>query len=323
MSSQNPKPKTVELGPEASVPPPPAAAEEPVSAVPFFAVWLRGWDQAMASIDAATPEAGPVSEAAKTGAPVFEADGIAVVGIRGPLLKNDGWFVRFVEGTSYRGISLGVKAALADPKVEEVLLHVDSPGGSVDGLDEVATIIRSARERKPVTAMIDGLGASAAYWLASQATRVVATPTALVGSIGVITHITDTSKLFAKAGIKTHVVTTGEHKATGLDGVEVTDEMLAEVRKIVEFYGDAFKAAVVAGRHLPAEQVDELATGAMWPAPDAVANNLIDSTGTIEDTVAAIIVKVAEARKARNRRRARGRDRRHRQAQLLDFSRNT
>lgn len=113
-------------------------------------------------------------------------DGVAHVPVRGPIFPRANLFTDISGATSISSLARDFQTALDDDEVSAIILDIDSPGGSVTGVNEMAEIIRSASEKKDVTAYVSGMGASAAYWLASAAKEVVIDATARVGSIGVV-----------------------------------------------------------------------------------------------------------------------------------------
>ena len=111
----------------------------------------------------------------------------AVIPITGPIFRYANIFTMISGATSVEETASELRAALDNPLVESVVLEINSPGGQVTGVSELAQMIRSAE--KPVIAYVDGMAASAAYWIASAASRIVINDTALLGSIGVVTQI--------------------------------------------------------------------------------------------------------------------------------------
>lgn len=205
-------------------------------------------------------------------------NGVAIIGIHGILMKQIPGIFRFfgIEATSYVDIARQVREALTDSKVQSILLHVDSPGGMVAGVLETADIIREAREHKPVSAMIEDIGASGAYWLASQANVIAAERNTTVGSIGVYTVYVDSSKWADELGFKVHIIRSGEYKGMGLAGVEITEHQIAAMQEMIDGIADNFVNSVATGRKRPAKEVKEWATGRMWLADKAVELGLID-----------------------------------------------
>ena len=160
-------------------------------------------------------------------------DGIAVIDVAGPLSKRLGFMSFFFGGTSYEGISNAFKAALADSKVNGIALRIDSPGGTLGGLDEVASLIFNARGTKPVVAFAEGAMTSAAYWIGSAADRVVSQRMAVVGSIGVLIVHADWSEWNKRVGVNVTYLTAGKYKALGNP-----DEPLSELARQLSWLRD-------------------------------------------------------------------------------------
>ncbi|MGA1979470.1 MAG: S49 family peptidase [Sedimentisphaerales bacterium] len=207
----------------------------------------------------------------------------AVIRISGILLKNIPSLYRWlgIEMTRYLDIQGQLAEAVGNPAVRKILLDIDSPGGVVSGVMETGQAIADAALVKPVTAKIDDLGASGAYWLASQTTMVSAGPNAEVGSIGVFTVYVDWSVRADKKGMKVHIVRSGEHKGMGVPGAPITAEQIAAVQTIIDGMADNFIKAVSSGRKMSVEAVRELADGRVFLAADAVKNGLIDNVITV------------------------------------------
>lgn len=210
------------------------------------------------------------------------ADGVAVIDISGTITKKGSSFSR-TGATAYARRKLAL--AVRDTAVQAIVLRIDSPGGTVAGTGDLASDLADANKIKPVTAYIEDLGASAAYWIASQAGRVFANESALVGSIGVLTVVRDYSAIFAKAGVKIHVIKAGEFKGMGAEGTEFTDEQRAEVqRSIDETYG-LFVGAISRGRRMTEDAARALADGRIWHAAEAKKKGLIDGISTLAEAV--------------------------------------
>jgi len=219
------------------------------------------------------------------------SDGTAIIPVSGVIAK----YSRMVNGTSQpRGTSVQLlrtqlREALADRAVGSIMLYVESPGGMIDGLAGLADEIHAARREKPVTAYIDDLGASAAYWLASQASRVYANETADVGSIGIYTIYVDSSERAAQEGLRFVICRSGANKGVGTPGVEITAENAAVIQERIDAKYQIFLAAVMrgrAGRGLAAERLAELADGRTYIAAAAAAEKMIDGVMDFETALA-------------------------------------
>jgi len=214
-------------------------------------------------------------------------DGRAIIPVSGVIAKHAAMVngISQPRGTSVEKLTEQLMGALADRYVTSILLHVESPGGSIAGLADFAAAVREASYVKPVTAYIDDLGASAAYWIASQASAIYANQTALVGSIGVYTLYMDSSKWAEKLGVKFHILRSGEHKGVGEVGIEITQSNLDAIQGRVNTYFGMFLDAVLAGRGgagMDAESLRGIADGRVFIGAEAVKNKLIDGITTLE-----------------------------------------
>lgn len=206
-------------------------------------------------------------------------EGVATFDIEGPLMKH---ISSFDDGTSTVALRRGLRAAVNDERVKSILLRIDSPGGTVAGTADLAADIRSAATQKPVVAFIEDLGASAAYWLAAQASQVLATETSIVGSIGTFAVLYDLSQAAKKAGIEVHVIKAGEFKGAGTPGTEITGEQLEEFQGIVNALNAFFVRDVAKGRGLALNDARELADGRVQVGKDAMSSGLIDGIATAD-----------------------------------------
>lgn len=223
-------------------------------------------------------------------------DGVAVMPIHGVISKHASNVNRVSQprGASTSALAAGLDQALADESVQSILLHIDSPGGAVDGVAELADRIHSARGRKPIHAVADGMMASAAYWLGSQADKVWTSPSAEVGSIGVYTVARDMSRLAANEGVSVHVVRAGEHKGAGVPGAQVTPEHLRGMQEVVDSYFNLFTSAVARGRGMDADAVSRVSSGKTWIGARAVEEGLADGVRTVDAAIASLAASHAK-----------------------------
>jgi signal peptide peptidase SppA len=217
--------------------------------------------------------------------PARDGKNVAVIRAVGTLMKQQS----SMGGTSTIQLRRDIRSAAADPTVSASCSAIDSPGGTVAGTADLAADVKAARRKKPVWAHIDDLGASAAYWLASQADAVYANnPTALVGSIGTLQVVYDYSAAAEKEGVKTLVFRTGPLKGAGVPGAAVTEEQAANYQRLVNETQTHFDAAVRAGRGMTRAELDAVRTGGVFPAGEAVGLKLIDGVRPLDATLAAL-----------------------------------
>jgi len=212
-------------------------------------------------------------------------DGIAIIPIHGMIIKDAPWWYELL-GMTVTDPAIAQQAieeAVLDPAVEAIMLDVNSPGGHIDGCQELSDAIYAARAVKPVHAHIDDLGASAAYEFASQAGRLSANATAAVGSIGVYCILDDYSKAYEDAGIKVNLVRSGPYKGTGVEGVPIPNEELKPIQEEIDGLAALFVNAVARGRGMDTAAVARLATGRTWLAQQAHMLGLIDTVQTADE----------------------------------------
>ena len=175
---------------------------------------------------------------------------VSVIDIRGPLAKEgfDSFWGGYTPGM--RDLGAAIQTAAADPKVRAIVLNIDSPGGTVDGTAELAGIVKAAAAAKPVIAYNDGMMASAAYWVASQATRIIASEMSEVGSIGTLMVHEDWSVALDQAGIHIEIMrATGSPDKAKPNPIEEMDEKTrAEVTATLDEYNARFHKAVLGSR---------------------------------------------------------------------------
>ena len=215
-------------------------------------------------------------------------NGVGKINVRGYLDKYPSGFLSFIGGTSYINLKQSVRAAVADPKVETILLSVDSPGGSVDGLAEIGDELFKVRQSKPIVAQVDGMAASAAYYIASQANQIFSHRMDEIGSIGTRLMLYDFSDAFADEGVEAVAIDTGEFKSAGAMGTKITESQRDYFQGIVNNYFDDFLSVIIRGRGMSKKDLSAIADGRMFTAKDAVANGLIDGIQTFEETVTSI-----------------------------------
>jgi signal peptide peptidase SppA len=204
----------------------------------------------------------------------------AVLDVRGPLFRYRSIFTWLLGGTAVEDTALALHAALDDDSVKSIVMGINSPGGQIDGINELANMIRSANGQKPVTAYVDSLAGSGAYWLASAAGRVVADETAQLGSIGVLATVVDESAADEKHGVKRFEVVSSQSPLKRTD--PATDEGRAQLQQMVDGLAQVFIGKVAQFRGTSPERVErEFGRGAVMSAQSAVDVGMADSLGSL------------------------------------------
>lgn len=233
----------------------------------------------------------PIQAKAAAGVSYERNGSVAMIGLHGKLMKQQS---SMGSGTSTVMARRQIRAAMKDGDVSAIMLHIDSPGGTAAGTLELAQDIAAAAKTKPVWAYIEDLGASAAYWAASQATRIITNPTGMVGSIGTYGVVYDYSGAAAMEGVKAYVVRAGKFKGAGTPGTEVSQEQLAEMQRNIDALNAHFLEGVAAGRKMPLEKVQELADGRVHVGKEAVALGLADAVESFDAAFSKLQTKVSK-----------------------------
>lgn len=214
-------------------------------------------------------------------------DGVALVSVEGTLVNRGAWIGSDSGMTSYEGVRAQIGSALADPDVREIILDIDSHGGEATGAFEMADFVRSAAGVKPIVAVVDGMAASAAYAMASGASRIVMAPTSWVGSIGVVMLHLDQSARLAKAGVKPTLIFAGAHKVDGNPYEALPETVRADFQaEVDQSYAD-FVATVAKGRPMSEEQI-RATQARVFQGSDALSLGLADGVGGLDAVMSAL-----------------------------------
>lgn len=215
-------------------------------------------------------------------------NGDAMIPVEGIVSKRISLFHDISGGVSTDKLAEQISQAVSDPTVDRIILLVDSPGGAVDGTKAVADMIYAARGSKPIIAWVDGLAASAAYWIASAADEVyLRDATTFAGSIGVVATHVDKSQQEAQNGVKTTEVTAGKFKRIDSGYAPLTEEGQQSIQDRVDKIYSVFLADVGRNRgDISAEQVhNQMADGRLFMGQDAVNAGLADGISSLDSIV--------------------------------------
>jgi signal peptide peptidase SppA len=210
-------------------------------------------------------------------APYPIVDGIAVIEIAGVLIHRGSWIGQSSGQTSYEGIAAQIAAAADDPTVRGIALEIDSFGGEVAGVFDLADRIRATRAAKPVWAFVAEHAFSAGYALASQADRILLPRTGAVGSIGVVVMHADLSGQLDHDGVRVTLIHSGRHKVDGNPYAPLPAEVRDDIQREIDMLRFLFTETVAAGRGSRLNQDAAMATeAATYRGADAVAAGLAD-----------------------------------------------
>ena len=199
-------------------------------------------------------------------------DRVALIRVEGPILDSKNTIDE-------------LKEHLKDPSIKAIIMRIDSPGGAVAPSQEIYEEVRKAVTKKKIVVSMGSVAASGGYYIASPATRIIANPGTLTGSIGVIMEIPNFSGLMNKLGIKSEVVKSGRHKdiASVFRGIKKEDREI--LQNVLDNVHDQFILAVAEGRKMLLEDVQKIADGRIFTGEQALKVGLIDEIGNLEDAV--------------------------------------
>jgi len=230
-------------------------------------------------------EAGPGSRQ-----PYQSGTAVAVIPVTGVLMPRASLVSQMSGATSLQSVGAAIDAAAADDGISAIVLEVDSPGGSVGLVPETAAKVRAAASQKRVVAVANTMAASAAYWIASQATEVVVAPSALVGSIGVVQAHEDHSGEMEQKGVATTFIHAGRFKVEGHPYGPLDDDARASMQAMVDDFYGLFVADVAKGRGVSAATVrSDYGEGRVLTAKKALAAGMADRIDTLESTLARVL----------------------------------
>lgn len=214
---------------------------------------------------------------------------VTVLPLHGVLGYRMNQFEDVSGGTSTERFGRWFSEAVQDSSVGAIVMDIDSPGGTVDGLPELADQIFKARESKPIYAVANAMAASAGYYIGAAASQLWVTPSGTVGSIGTFAEHYDYSKALENAGVKPTVITSAvsPFKGEGNPDLPLPDDALAELQRVVDAYGEQFVSDVAKFRGVQASVVRrDFGQGRMAMADEAVSKGMADRVGTLDELMA-------------------------------------
>jgi signal peptide peptidase SppA len=270
------------------------AVSDIASADPVVAMEVALLGGFLARALAGTMAAAPVTTSVAT-----QPSKIALISVSGPLTPRGSWY-----GTSLSGIAAQVKRAGDDPDVAAIVGDFDTPGGTVAGTAEAAAAFAEAAQKKPVIAVVNTLAASAGYWIASQASEIVMSPSADVGSIGAMVMHVDYSKALEESGINVTMIRSEQspRKNEAHPFGPLSDDARANLQSRVNDSGAEFIRAVASGRRVTQAKVkEEFGQGRMFGAKEAVARGMADRVATLDQVIAGLVAATPTRSTSRRR----------------------
>lgn len=204
---------------------------------------------------------------------------VGLVPVLGPLVARESR-----QYFSYDEIARDLSLLAGDDEIDSIILDINSPGGMVSGIEVAGDAIAQARQVKPVVAYVDGIGASAAYWIASAAETVVASQTALIGSVGALISYFEMDGILTKLGARKVEVLAAVSPAKRLD--PESDQGRAELQAIVDDAGEMFLETLQENRGQSRDMIlQNYGQGLVFAAREARERGLVDAIQPLESLV--------------------------------------
>jgi protease-4 len=197
---------------------------------------------------------------------------LALIRIEGPIIDS-------------KGATDEIKEYTKDKSIKAIVLRIDSPGGAVAPSQEIYEEVKKAVAQKKVIVSMGSVAASGGYYIAAPATKIIANPGTLTGSIGVIMEIPNIEGLMNKIGIKTEVIKSGRHKDIASAFRTMGKEEREILQGVMDNVHEQFMKAVAEGRKIKMEEVRKIADGRIFTGEQAKTNGLVDDLGTLEDAI--------------------------------------
>jgi protease-4 len=211
-------------------------------------------------------------------------DKIAVIYVEGQMVADKS--ADASAGSAFSSdVVRSMRAATDDPDVKAIVLRVNSPGGTPVAAEEIISQMWKTRAMKPVVVSMGDIATSAAYFISSQADRIVANPDTFTGSIGVIWTFKNRSKAYDDEGIAVYVAKSGNYKDMGSEWRGLTQGEKDYVNAIINESYDRFVGSVAKGRNMSVDKVKEIADGRVYTGSMAREMGLVDDLGGLYDAI--------------------------------------
>ncbi len=221
--------------------------------------------------------------------------GLAVIPITGWLTSRTSPLEAWGWVTSYERLHAHLHQALTDPKIQHIVLDIDSAGGTATGAFELADAIYAARAVKPITALAHFTACSGAYLLAAAASRIVVSQTSAVGSIGVRADHVDWSKRNEMEGIQVTTVSAGVHKNDLTPHEPISEQSLTTLTDQVQSLYRMFVSAVARYRSGLTEQAVRETEAAVYFGQEAIDQGLADERASPQAVIDRLAAEVGAA----------------------------
>lgn len=220
-------------------------------------------------------------------------DKVAVIYTSGSIVSGKGQAGKVIGSET---TARAIRRARKDPEVKGIIIRVDSGGGSALASHVIAEEVRLCtigENKKPVIALMSGVAASGGYYISTWADEIIAEPTTITGSIGVIGMIPNFSKLSTNVGVNWSEVKFGKNATLGSATREWTDDEQEMFKNFIKDSYDRFVNTVADSRGKSYQEINKIAMGQVWTGNQALANGLVDKLGGWETALSSMQEKIA------------------------------
>jgi protease IV len=197
---------------------------------------------------------------------------IAIVEVKGPIFESD-------------AVNEKLEKYRKSSSIKAVVLRIDSPGGAVGPSQEIHNEVKKLAEKKKVVVSMGAVAASGGYYIAAPATKIVANPGTITGSIGVLMEHVEVDELLKWAKVSAEILKAGESKDVGSALRKMTPEERQLLEGLLKNMHAQFRQAVAEGRKLPLEEVEKIGDGRVYTGEQALQLKLVDQLGNLEDAI--------------------------------------
>ena len=245
-------------------------------------------------------ESGQYEVEAATHSQTRQQGSVAVVPVSGPMMSRDSLIARVFGLPTSEGLARQVSGLASDPSIGAIVLDMDTPGGSVGGVKEAADVIAGLRGSKKVVAVSNHLMASAGYFVASGADEIIASPSSLTGSIGVISTHISIAKALEDSGVEVNIISAGDFKSEGNQFEPLSEEARGAMQALIDQFYDQFVTTVAKNRGAkPSDVRGGFGRGRVLSAKDALAEGLVDRIESMDD----VLNRLTASKRAQSPRR--------------------
>lgn len=216
-------------------------------------------------------------------------DSTAIVRLEGVIAKKMNMFTKISGGVSTELAAKDFQAAIDNQEVKNIILHIDSPGGTVDGTEILANLIYNNRDKKNIIGYVSGQACSGACWILSACSETyLSCLTDVVGSIGVVTSHTDYSAFEKSQGVKVTEITAGKYKRIASEHEPLTEEGRKEIESQLNEIYTVFVDSIAKFKGITTEQALAIADGKVFIGQKAVDAGLVDGVSTLPEILSCL-----------------------------------